>query len=157
MFDQAVTLILQHEGGEVNDPHDPGGHTKYGISKRAYPDLNIGEITEYDARRIYKTDYWDRIRGDELPEPVAIGVFDMAVNAGNRTAVRLLQRVLGVKDDGIIGPVTIDAASRSDPHWLAVRYAAERISYYAALKGWDRYGRGWSARVIKTAIESVTL
>lgn len=157
MFDQAVTLVLQHEGGEVNDPHDPGGHTKYGISKRAYPDLNIGEITEYDARRIYKADYWDRIKGDDLPSAVAVGVFDMAVNAGNRTAIRLLQRVLGVKDDGIIGPVTIGAASKSDPLWLAVRYAAERISYYAALSGWDRYGRGWSSRVIKTAIESVTL
>lgn len=157
MFEQAVTLILQHEGGEVNDKHDPGGHTKYGISKRAYPDLNIGEITEHDARQIYRRDYWDRIKGDELPEQIAIGVFDMAVNAGNRTAVQLLQRVLGVTDDGIIGPVTLAAARNAEPHWLAVRYAAERISYYAALNGWQRYGRGWSARVIKTAIESVVI
>lgn len=157
MFEQAVTLIMEHEGGEVNDPNDPGGHTKYGISKRAYPDLNIGEITEDDARRIYKADYWDRIRGDELPEPVAIGVFDMAVNAGNRTAVQLLQRVLGVTDDGIIGPVTLRAAHDANQHWLSVRYAAERISYYAALSGWQRYGRGWSARVVKTAISAVTL
>ena len=157
MFDQAVEIVLDHEGGEVNDPNDPGGHTKYGISKRAYPDLDIGELTKDDAKRIYKSDYWDRIRGDEMPSAVDIGVFDMAVNAGNRTAVQLLQRIVGVTDDGVIGPITLEAVRKHDANWLAVRYAAERISYYAALSQWQRYGRGWTSRVVKTAIEAVML
>lgn len=151
-FDRAVDLILQHEGGYVNDPHDPGGETNYGISKRAYPDLNIKEITRDDAKQIYRRDYWDAIRADEMPEPVAVGVFDMAVNAGNRTAVQLLQRIVGVKDDGIVGPVTLEAVRKHDAHWLAVRYAAERLMHYAAIPGWKRYGRGWSRRVIETAM-----
>jgi len=152
MFEAAVEMVLQHEGGYVYDARDPGGETNYGISKRAYPEINIKELTRDDAKRIYKADYWDVVRAGEMPEPIGIAVFDMAVNAGAGTAIRLLQRVVDVADDGIIGPVTIAAVINKDPHWLAVRYAAERISYYAALSGWQRFGRGWSARVIKTAI-----
>jgi lysozyme family protein len=154
-FDTAVELILKHEGGYVNDPHDAGGETNYGISKRAYPDLNIKELTRDDAKQIYRRDYWDAIRADEMPEPVAVAVFDMAVNAGNRTAIRLLQRVVRVTDDGVIGPVTLAAVNSAKPDEIAVRYAAERIAYYAALKGWGRYGRGWTRRVIETTLEGV--
>lgn len=156
MFDAAVEMVLEHEGGYVNDVRDPGGETQYGISKRAYPELNIKELTRDEAKRIYKTDYWDVVRAGEMPEPVGIAVFDMAVNAGPSTAIRLLQRISGVADDGIVGPITIKAVNEKDPHYLAVRYAAERISYYAALSGWQRFGRGWSARVIKTAIVGFT-
>jgi len=154
-FDKAVELILRHEGGYVDDPHDPGGETHFGISKRAYPDLNIKELTRDDAKRIYKRDYWDAIRADEMPMPVAVAVFDMAVNAGVSTAGRLLQRLVGVTDDGVIGPVTLAAVRRTESDALAVRYAAERIAYYAALKGWNRYGRGWSRRVIETTLEGL--
>jgi lysozyme family protein len=154
-FDTAVELILKHEGGWVKDENDPGGETNFGISKRAYPDLNIKELTRDDAKRIYKRDYWDAIRADEMPEPVAVGVFDMAVNAGNRTAVRLLQRAVRVTDDGIIGPVTLAAVNSTKPDEIAVLYAAERIAYYAALRGWQRYGRGWSSRVIETTLEGL--
>jgi lysozyme family protein len=155
MFDTAVELILKHEGGWVQDENDPGGETNYGISKRAYPDLNIKELTRDDAKQIYRRDYWDAIRADEMPEPVAVAVFDMAVNAGVRTAIRLLQRVVRVTDDGIIGPVTLAAVNSAEPHEIALRYAAERISYYAALRGWDRYGRGWTRRVIETTLEGL--
>jgi lysozyme family protein len=90
-----------------------------------------------------------------MPEPVAVGVFDMAVNAGNRTAVRLLQRAVRVTDDGIIGPVTLAAVNSAKPDALAVLYAAERLMHYAAIPGWQRYGRGWSSRVIETTLEGV--
>jgi lysozyme family protein len=155
IFDKAVELILKHEGGYINDPHDAGGETNYGISKRAYPDLNIKELTRDDAKQIYRRDYWDAIRADEMPSAVAVAVFDMAVNAGVRTAIRLLQRVVRVTDDGLIGPVTLAAVNGAEPHEIALRYAAERISYYAALRGWDRYGRGWTRRVIETTLEGL--
>jgi len=155
MFDTAVELILKHEGGYVDDPHDAGGETNYGISKRAYPDLNIKELTRDDAKQIYRRDYWDAVRADEMPEPVAVAVFDMAVNAGNRTAIRLLQRVVRVTDDGIIGPVTLAAVNSAKPDEIAVRYAAERLMHYAAIPGWQRYGRGWARRVIETTLEGL--
>lgn len=155
MFDTAVELILRHEGGYVDDPHDAGGETNYGISKRAYPDLNIKELTRDDAKSIYRRYYWDAIRADEMPSAVAVAVFDMAVNAGNRTAIRLLQRVVRVTDDGIIGPVTLAAVNDAEPNDVAVRYAAERLMHYAAIPGWQRYGRGWARRVIETALEGL--
>lgn len=155
MFDSAVEMVLEHEGGYVNDAQDPGGETRYGISKRAYPDLNIKELTRDDAKQIYKRDYWDAIRADEMPEPLAVAVFDMAVNAGVRTATRLLQRVLHVTDDGIIGPVTLTAVNGAEPDEIAIRYAAERMMHYAAIPRWQRYGRGWSRRVIETVVEGL--
>lgn len=154
-FDRAVELILSHEGGYVNDPKDPGGETNFGISKRAYPELNIKELTRDDARAIYRRDYWDAVRADEMPSAVAVAVFDMAVNAGVRTAIRLLQRVVRVTDDGIIGPVTLAAVNSAEPNEIAIRYAAERLMHYAAIPGWQRYGRGWSRRVIETVVEGL--
>ena len=81
-FETVVHMVLEHEGGYVNHPSDPGGETKYGISKRAYPDVDIAELTKDDAANLYKRDYWDRIKGDELPVGVACVVMDYAVNSG---------------------------------------------------------------------------
>ena len=95
-FDRAVALVLKHEGGYVNDSRDPGGETRYGISKRAYPDVDILRLTEDEAKAIYKRDYWDTLRPDEIPEPLAICLFDAAVNMGAVTSVRLLQTTLNL-------------------------------------------------------------
>src|SRR5690606_3461871 len=120
-FLRAVEVVLRHEGGYVNDPHDPGGETKYGISKRSYPSLDIANLTREDAIAIYYKDFWQRHNYAQLQDDiVATKLLDMAVNMGPATAHRLLQEALVFLDydiavDGIIGPQTIRAANRADP------------------------------------------
>lgn len=148
-FLSAVARVLAAEGGYVNDAHDPGGETKFGISKRSYPTVDIAKLTLDQATAIYERDFWAPIHGDELPYPVALIVFDGAVNQGVRTAIRHLQQALGVTDDGIIGPATIMAAkSAKDPVGLAGRVIRRRILAYATLDGWTRYGPGWVQRCL---------
>ena len=144
-FDRAFEIIIGHEGGYVLDSRDPGGETKYGISKRAYPSLNIKELTLADARVIYLADYWVEIEADSLPDSARLMVFDCAVNTGVGMAKKLLQRAVGTKDDGIIGPKTRAAISNTPD--LAMRFAGFWLQYYTDLPGWQTYGRGWTRRV----------
>lgn len=152
-FERAVELILKHEGGYVNDPDDPGGETNFGISKRAYPNENIKELTRDRAKLLYRRDYWDRVRGDELPWPIAVIAFDMAVNAGVGTSIKLLQEALGVSVDGVIGPQTLQkaqAAGRS----VAVKYSRLRILRYSGMPGWGKFGKAWTQRTLETMLEA---
>ena len=152
-FLRAVEVVLEHEGGYVNDPRDPGGETKYGISKRSYPDLDITNLTREDAIAIYYRDWWQRYGYGRLQdEAVSTKLLDMAVNMGPATAHRLLQEALvflgyDIAVDGIIGPQTIGAANKADPkrllqvlRWKAAehyyRIAAQRPQSRAFLVGW---------------------
>ena len=155
MFDKAIKVILKHEGGYVNHPSDPGGETNYGISKRAYPSLDIDKLSEHDAKVIYKEDYWDKIRGDDLPEGLSLVVFDMAVNAGIKRAIKLLQGILRVKKDGIIGPKTLGSIEGRDIKELIYLYSIERITYYTSLSTFNVFGKGWIKRVIGTLEEAL--
>lgn len=105
----AIKEVIKAEGGAkiTNDPKDPGGLTKFGISKKAYPSLDIANLTEADAIAIYKRDYWDRVQGDSLPYNVAYALFNYAVNRGVSVAIKYAQQVLGVNQDGRMGPATI--------------------------------------------------
>lgn len=154
-FDEAVARVIAHEGGYVNDARDPGGETKFGISKRAYPSENIAKLTEERAKEIYKRDYWDRLRLDELPENVRYPLFDVAVNSGLKSAAQFLQRACGVRDDGVIGPATIAAANAIEPHALAGRLAATRLLFLTSLTTFGTFGRGWTRRVAQTLLDSV--
>lgn len=152
-FAKALEVVLHHEGGYVNHPSDPGGETVYGISRRSHPDVWAkGRPTLEDAKRIYHRDYWLPIKADALPFPVALMVFDAAVNAGNRRAAILLQRALRVTADGSIGPVTLAAANRADTRTLVNHIAAERIVFNSGLSNWGSFGLGWSRRVVDVAI-----
>ncbi len=157
-FARALEVVLHHEGGYVNHPNDPGGETIYGISRRSHPDVWAkGRPTLEDAKRIYHRDYWLPIKADSLPFPVALMVFDTAVNAGNRRAAILLQRALRVTADGSIGPVTLAAANRADTRMLVNHIAAERIVFNSGLSNWGSFGLGWSRRVVDVAITAVQL
>jgi lysozyme family protein len=145
-----LEMVLAHEGGYSFDSRDPGGETRYGISQRAYPALDIAALTEAEARAIYQRDYWDRIRGDDLPPPVAFCVGDMAVNAGVPTAVHQLQRALGIQADGIVGLETIAAAYRADTRSLLEALTEARIEYYMARPTFERFGKGWVSRALAT-------
>lgn len=144
-----VDRVLSHEGGYVNDPNDTGGETKWGISKRSYPHLNIKDLTRQDATAIYQRDFWQRVQGDKLPVPFVFQALDAAVNHGIGNAVRWIQRAAGVADDGVIGPVTLAAVARQEPADLVLNFNAERLEFYAKLQTFDHFGRGWTRRVAK--------
>ena len=144
-FDRAFETVIGHEGGYVNDPRDPGGETKYGISKRAYPNEDIKNLTLNRAKELYKRDYWDSIDAESIPGVARLMVFDCAVNCGVTAAKKILQRAVGVKDDGIIGPKTRAAISNTPD--IEQRFAGFWLQYYTDLPGWPTYGKGWTRRV----------
>lgn len=131
-FDKAILNVLKHEGGYVNSTQDPGGETKYGICKRTYPMLDIRNLTEQDAIRIYRRDFWS-FQYDRMPYVIAAKTFDMAVNMGAKQAAKLLQRAVEVDDDGVIGPATIKAVNAIDAGTLLDSITAEQIKYYNAV------------------------
>ncbi len=146
-FENAIERILGHEGGYVNDPNDPGGETKFGISKRSYPDVDIKNLTRDQAKAIYRRDFWNKVSGDVLHDGVAYQTLDFAVNSGIETAVRYLQRALGVADDGHFGPVSAKAASEMSESDQIMRLNAERLDFMRKLKVWPSFGKGWAGRI----------
>lgn len=123
-FERAVVFVLRHEGGYVNDPRDPGGETKYGISKRAYPHLDIKGLTEAEAKEIYRKDYWDKTGCGSLEWPLCFVHFDACVNLGVARATALKAKAFNWTD-----------------------YLFLRIEHYSNLRK-PEYLRGWINRVL---------
>ena len=133
-FENVIDKVLVNEGGYVNDPKDRGGETKFGISKRAYPNVDIKNLTIDEAKAIYKKDYWDKIKGDEIKdELVAYEIFDTAVNMGVRTSSKLVQMVVGSHPDGIIGPKTLEKINNMDVKLLVSKFRLSKIARYVYL------------------------
>ncbi len=146
-FSTAAARTLGSEAGYVNDPKDPGGETKWGISKRSYPTLDIKNLTQADALLIYKRDFWDTVHADELYDGVAYQAFDFAINSGIRQAIKSLQAALGVPADGYWGPVTRAAALALPEAVQIMRYVAERVDFMRNLSTFSYFGKGWMARM----------
>ena len=151
-FERAMAIVFELEGGYVNDPADSGGATKFGISATAYPNVDIKNLTREDAIALYRRDYWDKCRCVELPDAVRLAVFDSAVNQGTMTAIRILQKAVNVKADGIIGSITLAAAHNTPA--LADEFLARRLYAYMLIPQSVRFGLGWSRRLIHIARES---
>jgi lysozyme family protein len=138
-FLSAINVILDHEGDYVDDPDDCGGETKFGISKRSYPHLDIPTLNLDAAKAIYYQDYWEPQRYHEIENlPLIIKLFDLAVNMGSRMAHRLIQRALrsagnNVVEDGLLGPKTIAAINAVDISDLLAALKSEAAGYYRSL------------------------
>lgn len=151
-FDKAFGVVLGHEGGYVNHPRDPGGETKWGISKRAYPREDIKNLTVERAKELYKRDYWDACRCGEMPASVGLIVFDAAVNCGVSRSTKWLQQSVGAAADGFIGPATMAALQKA----LAGKGRATvcrdlltaRLTFQVALPTWKTFGLGWARRIV---------
>ena len=150
-FKEIIKQVLEHEGGYVNDPKDLGGETKYGITKRFYPDVDIKNLTIEQAVEIYKKDYWDKNKVESLPQNLWHIYFDMCVNMGKRTAVKVLQRAANNKGrdievDGGLGPMTIGALKGVELD----RVRAFRVKYYVDLitarPEQEKFYLGWFRR-----------
>ena len=152
-FDSAVKKTLVNEGGYINDLNDRGGETKYGISKRSYPSVDIKNLTTDDAKAIYKRDYWDKLKADNIESQlVASELFDTAVNMGVRTASKLIQGCLGTHPDGIIGNVTLQQINDTDEELLLLRFKLAKVARYAYLAkkrpANRKYLLGWINRAL---------
>lgn len=158
-FDDFMQRLLPSEGGYSDRRDDPGNWTggqigvgvlkgtKYGIAANTYPNLNIKALTWEQAKAIYRTDFWDKVRGDALPGAVAYSALDGAINSGPMRSIMWLQYAAGVADDGKWGPVTIAAVNKTDPNDLVLRYNAARLDFMTRLKNWPAASRGWARRI----------
>jgi len=133
-FNKAIDKVLVNEGGYVNDPNDAGGETKFGISKRSYPDVDIKNLTQLNAKMIYKRDYWDKVKADEIKSNiVAYELFDTAVNMGVRTASKLMQGCVGSSIDGFIGKQTLELLNNTDEEIILLRFKLAKVARYVSL------------------------
>lgn len=155
-FVSSLARVLVHEGGYVNHPRDPGGATNKGVTQRVYDDWRVSRgmtprsvrhIQPNEIEEIYKRQYWDAVRCDELPAGVDYCIFDLAVNSGVNRAARFLQRAAGVTEDGRIGPVTLAAVKNISPGLLADMICDERMCFLRTLGTFGTFGKGWTRRV----------
>lgn len=158
-FDDAIDRVLGHEAGHVNDPADPGGETNWGIT---WPVLyeaigrglvpagtTIRSLTREAAKAVYHGLFWLPLAADALPDGVAYQLLDFAVNSGIGTAVRRLQRAVGVADDGRWGPASQRALETKSESDLILLVNAERLELMTRLKNWPAHGRGWARRIAR--------
>ena len=155
-FNKLIPIILHNEGGLVDDPDDKGGLTKYGISQRAYPSIDIRNLTVEYASTLYYNDYYLPLRLELIQlDELALHIFDMAVNAGKKTAVILLQQVLKlIHTDGILGPITANLANHYGPEVID-KYKEARIEYYTRISANGNNSKfllGWIYRVEHTKL-----
>lgn len=153
-FDRCLSVVLGHEGQDTitDDPRDPGGLTRWGISAASHPGVDIRNLTREGAADIYRRDYWQPLRCDELPLPIALCVFDTGVNMGTKASAKLLQEAVGSPADGIVGPRTLAAVYRHPVERIIRRLNVSRAQRYMELGGWRTFGKGWIARTIDIAI-----
>lgn len=163
-FRKAVTFVLISEGalyangtpkddlGYVNDPTDPGGETKGGISKRAFPHLDMQNLTLEKIVSLYHVRYWRAAHCADWSAPVALMVFDAAVQHGPVTAIELLQEISEAKSDGKVGPLTRAAVATLDAGYLVNRYSLRRARFYARIitknQSQTRFIEGWHNRLV---------
>ena len=158
----ALKLMFGDEGGYSNRATDSGGPTKYGITHRtlaAHRGVRsvtadqVKALTLKEAEEIYVKSYWRQSGGDVLPVGLDYAAFDFGVNSGPGTAVRKLQKILGVAQDGVIGKNTLYAVSNypGGTAKLIRDYCEERMRYLRSLTnprtGFPVNGRGWTIRV----------
>lgn len=154
-FATAILFILEKEGGYVADQNDPGGATNFGISQASYPDLNIKLLTSEIASDIYKQDYWDALKLDDMPDVLKLSIFDAAVNQGKSRAIKMLQSILNIVQDGYIGPMTFAALKDKNFRSVFTAYQTLRHDHYTQDIRWPSFGKGWSKRLLDVTLVSI--
>ena len=163
-FDKCLEMLLHHEGGYVWHPEDPGGETNLGVTRAVYEqwvgrqvmDGEMKTLTPDDVAPIYKKNYWDKVRGDDLPGGLDWAAFDWAVNSGAGRPAKAIQRCVGATQDGAIGPKTLAAIANKEPDKIIEYVHDIRQKFYERLKTFKTFGRGWTRRnaeTLKAALE----
>ena len=164
-FDQSFEMVLKHEGGYVNDPRDPGGRTNLGVTQRAWEGY-VGKPVDEDFMRkltpegvkpFYKAMYWDKIKGDQLPNGVDYAAYDLAVNSGVGRAAKFLQTIAGVMADGVLGPKSMGAIRECNPEHTVDALCDMRLDFLKRLSNFDIYGKGWAGRVARVRAKAADM
>ncbi len=165
-YKPAMTLLRRDEGGYVNHPSDPGGATNFGITQAVYDSYrkrlglktrSVREIVEAEVESIYRTQYADKVRYDDLPAGVDYATLDAAVNSGVSRGAKWLQSSLGVSADGIVGPQTVTKAKGADPVKTVKAICGKRLAFVQSLKTWSVFGRGWGRRIAGVEANAVAM
>jgi lysozyme family protein len=152
-FTSSLAVTLKYEGGFSNHPQDPGGATMKGVTQRVYDawrrkhglqPRSVRQLGQDELEAIYRRDYWDRCRCDDLPSGVDLAVFDFAVNSGPVRAIKTLQAVIGVAADGVVGPRTLAASKRAG---TGEAVCAARLAFVRRLRTFPTFGKGWTSRI----------
>lgn len=166
-FDKSLALVFKEEGGYVWDKRDPGGETNMGVTRSAWQsylgkhveDGEMVKLTKEQVTPFYRTLYWDKVYGDDLPYGLDYLAFDFAVNAGTKRSILLLQQSLGVTADGVIGPVTLAVINKTPINELINNFSEQKEKYYRGLKLFPVFGNGWMNRLnrVKTAAKAMVV
>ena len=164
-FEECMARLLEHEGGYVWHAQDPGGETNFGVTRAVYEqyvgrqvmDGEMEGLTHDDVYPIYKENYWDTVRGDDLPSGVDWSTFDWAVNSGKSRASKALQRIVGVEADGGIGPMTLQAVAEVEPEEIIKQMHYVRDNFYRSLDTFEVFGNGWVRRNDETKEQALNL
>ena len=162
-FEACLEHVLKSEGGYVDHPKDPGGATNLGITLATLRDwrkapvskADVKALTRAEAAAIYRANYWDRVRGDDLPAGLDLVAFDAAVNSGVYRGAKWLQSAVGATADGQIGPKTVAAAAKADASAAIRRALQARKNFLLSLATWSTFGKGWSNRL--NSVEATAL
>ena len=160
-FDECLKMLLHHEGGYVNHPSDPGGETNLGVTKKVYQEWggtkDMKDLTVEDVAPIYKKEYWDRCKCDDLESGVDWAVFDWAVNSGTGRAAKAIQKICGAAQDGAIGPKTLALINTQNTEYVIEEFGKIRQDFYESLKTFDTFGRGWTRRNKETTEKALEM
>ena len=160
-FDECLKMLLHHEGGYVNHPKDPGGETNLGVTKRVYEKWggtkDMKDLTVEDVDPIYKKNYWNRCKCDDLESGVDWVVFDWAVNSGTGRAAKAIQKICGASQDGAIGPKTLALIKLQNTEYVIEEFGKIRQNFYESLKTFDTFGKGWTRRNKETTEKAIKM
>ena len=160
-FDKCLEMLLHHEGGYVWHEEDPGGETNLGVTKKVYQDWggtkDMIDLTVEDVAPIYKKNYWDRCKCDELSSGLDWVVMDWAVNSGTRRVSKALQKACGAERDGVIGNKTLSLANGQDVKYMIEEIGVIRQSFYESLRTFKTFGRGWTRRNKETTEKALSM
>jgi lysozyme family protein len=164
-WDDCFAMVIKSEGGFVNHPKDPGGMTNLGVTRSAWEAFINQKVTEDEMRALtpelvkpfYKALYWDRIKGDSLPDGVDYAAYDLAVNSGPHRAAQYLQEIAGVTADGMIGPKSLEAIKSCNAEETADAICDMRLDFLKRLATFDTFGKGWSRRVAEVKAKAISM
>ena len=160
-FDECLKMLLHHEGGYVNHPSDPGGETNLGVTKKVYQEWggtkDMKDLTVEDVAPIYKKNYWDRCKCDDLESGVDWAVFDWAVNSGTGRSAKAIQKICGAAQDGAIGPKTLALIGKQNTQYVVEEFGKIRQDFYESLKTFDTFGKGWTRRNKETTEKALEM
>ena len=167
-FEIAFNDVIIKEGGFTCDPNDRGNWTsgvvgkgelkgtKYGISAMSYPRLDIKNLTPNDVKAIYYRDFWAEYSLDLFEPVLSLQLFDAIVQHGASNAIKMLQKALGLTPNGLMGVSLTNAVRASNQKELALKFISQRLSFYAQIKTFNLYGKGWVNRMVKNLNQTIT-